>query len=67
MMGMITTWRKHLENHEECRVLLSLLTSERSTQESVKLFLKLRKTVLKELSSQIMEEIKMNQGRLGIS
>ena len=63
MFGMISEWRKHLESHEECKVLLSMLTTERSEVKNVKLFLKVRKAILKTMSSQIMEEIKFTQGR----
>jgi hypothetical protein len=54
MFGFISMWRKYVECHEEARILLSILSTERNGKESVRLFLKIRKSILKNIHAKIM-------------
>jgi hypothetical protein len=57
-------WKKYVECHEEARAFLALLQPQRSTKEGVKLFLKIRKAILRNIGVKIMQEIQLNHCRI---
>lgn len=53
--GLTKAWKKFIEHHEDAKLFLSLLDDQRNTKQYIKWFLKLRKNILKNISSKILE------------
>ncbi len=53
--GLIKSWRKFIDHHEDAKLFLSLLQDNRNNKDFIKWFLKLRKIILKNLSSKILQ------------
>lgn len=60
-MGFLISWKKYSDT-DEARLLISLLNSDRNTKKSIKLFLKLRKILLKSINQKILQEINLTHG-----
>jgi hypothetical protein len=59
MEGMLTMWRKYLEPHAEARMFLSMLQPDRSSCDNVRMFLRIRKSILRTIGPKLMQEIKL--------
>jgi hypothetical protein len=55
-MGLVGSWKRFVET-DEGKLLLTCLKEGRNDKTSVKLFLKLRKTLLKNLNQKVLQEI----------
>ena len=59
MYGLIVMWKKYVESNGEARMYLSMLQPERSSKDNVRMFLKIRKNILRTIGPNVMEEIKL--------
>ena len=53
-MGLTYSLKKYLDSHEDAKLFLTLFDKQRNSKESIKWFLKLRKTILKTINSKIL-------------
>lgn len=63
-MGMTHSMKKYIDTHEDAKLFLSLLSEERNSKESIRWFLKLRKTILKNINPKILAEISVTHSNL---
>lgn len=60
-MGFIGAWKRHSDT-DEGRLLISLLGEKRSSKRSVRLFLKMRKILLKPVGQKVLQEVSLTHG-----
>lgn len=60
-------WKKYLEGEPEARIFLSLLSPERSEKEDVKLFLKIRKSIVRTVGPKLMQDTQLTHCNLYIT
>lgn len=65
-MGFVGSWKKYGDT-DEGKLLTSFLLPGRNERKSVRLFLRLRKILLKNLNQKILQEIKLNHCRNSLS
>lgn len=53
--GLTQVWKRCIEGHEDAKLFLSLISDERNDKESVRVFMKIRKIILKTISAKILE------------
>jgi hypothetical protein len=64
-IGFVNSWKKFADT-DEARLLLTFLRPTRNGRRSVRLFLKLRRVLLKNLNHKILEEILLTHGRFEV-
>lgn len=57
-MGFISSWRKY-SDHDETKLFFTFLKRGRNERKHVKLFLKLRKILLKAINQKVLQEINL--------
>lgn len=60
-VGFINSWKKYGDS-DEGRLLTTFLLRSRNERRNVRLFLRLRKILLKNINQKILQEIKLNHG-----
>lgn len=58
-MGFISSWKKYGDT-DEGRLFTTFLQQGRNQRKNVKLFMKIRKVLLKNINQKILQEIKLN-------
>jgi len=59
MYGLISIWKKYIDNSGEARMYLSMLQPERNSRDNIRMFMKIRKNILRTIGPNVMEEIKL--------
>ena len=54
MYGLIAMWKKYADKYAEARMFLSMLGAERNSRDNVKMFLKIRKNILRTIGPKVM-------------
>ena len=54
-------WKKYVESHAEARMFLSMLQPDRCSRDNIKMFLKIRKNILRTIGPKLMQEIELKQ------
>jgi len=62
MYGLISIWKKYIDSSGEARMYLSMLQPERSSRDNIRMFMKIRKNILRTIGPNVMEEIKLTHG-----
>ena len=57
-VGFLNSWKKN-SGADECQLFLSFLCPSRNCKRQIRLFLKLRKVLLKTLNQKILQEINL--------
>jgi hypothetical protein len=55
--GFTQSWKDFIDHSEDAKLFLSLLQDGRNTRETIKHFIKIRKTILKTTNVKILEEV----------
>jgi hypothetical protein len=60
-MGFLGSWKKY-SDHDESKLFLTFLNRGRNERRHIKLFLKLRKILLKSINHKVLQEINLTHG-----
>lgn len=57
-MGYLSSWKKHSDT-DEAKLFLTFLKTNRNQKKSIKVFLKLRKILLKSINQKVLQDINL--------